>query len=161
MVRLVVVGCAALAGVLSLGSSRLVAQFPPAPGGAGTARPTFSPYLNLNRSGNSPGVNLYGIVRPQFAARAEFQSLEQQAAANRQGIADLGTPPTALPTTGHPIAFLNTGGYFMNLNPGQGQGGGLGGGQSGFSFGGQGLMQGGGGARPGGAGGTRGASPRR
>lgn len=82
--------------------------------------PTFSPYLNLNRPGTSPAINYFGIVRPQFQALSTFQSLEQQAAANRQAISDAaGAPATALPTTGHPVAFLNTAGYFMNLNPSQ------------------------------------------
>ena len=31
-------------------------------------RPTFSPYLNLNRFGTAPGINYYGMVRPQQQA---------------------------------------------------------------------------------------------
>ena len=146
-------GVVALTGLMS-GSAN--AQFPGNPG-VGTPRPAFSPYLNLNRSGNSPAINYFGIVRPQFQALSTFQSLDQQSAANRQAISDAGTQATALPTTGHTVSFLNTSGYFMNLNPVQG-GQGFGG-QGQYSFGGSGFLQGG--ARPGGqAGGGRGA-PRR
>jgi hypothetical protein len=150
-----------LAAGAGLGTDRASAQFPAGPQlgpqVGGQPRPTFSPYLNLNRGGTSPAINYYGIVRPQFQARSEFQSLEQQAANNRQAITDLGTPPSGLPTTGHSVAFLNTMGYFQNLNPTQGTAiaGGQGGfGGQGYSFGGQGFMQGGSGPRPGGTGGA-------
>jgi|GEM_PF-2366055 len=44
-------------------------------GGIGpTSRPTFSPYLNLLRSGNSTLFNYYGLVRPEV----EFRSANQQ-----------------------------------------------------------------------------------
>jgi hypothetical protein len=160
MTRITLAAWAALTVLVSFGGGRAAAQpyaAPRTPPGFGTTgRPAFSPYLNLNLAGNPVALNYYGIVRPQFQARAEFQSLEQQEAANRQAIADTGTSASGLPTTGHPIAFQNLGGYFMNMNPQQGGafgagGGGFGGG-SGYSFGGMGAggsMQGGGAASAG------------
>ena len=127
MMRTGVPTCLAIAALI-LGANRAIAQFPGNPVG-GAQRPTFSPYLNLNRPGTSPAVNYFGIVRPQFQALSTFQSLEQQSATNRQAIADNGNSATGLPTTGKQVYFLNTGGYFMNLSPNQGQGG------SGSSFG--------------------------
>lgn len=152
----------AMALAMGLGSGPLAAQFPAGPQLGAPSRPTFSPYLNLTRGGSSAAINYYGIVRPQFQARAAFQSLEQQAAANRQAINDLGAPATGLPDTGHGVAFLNTGGYFMNLNPGRGIGAQGFGGGGGTSFGSQGLTSGG--ARPAGVGGggsARFQTPRR
>jgi len=39
--------------------------------------PTISPFLNLNRSGVSPGVNYFGIVRPQMENQQAIQQLQQ------------------------------------------------------------------------------------
>jgi hypothetical protein len=112
-------GLALIAATFLIGNGTVQAQYP----GGITNRPTVSPYLNLNRSGTSTAINYYGIVRPQFQARATFQSLEQMAESNRQAINEVGAPATGLPTTGHNVAFLNTSGYFMTLGGTGGQGG--------------------------------------
>src|SRR5690242_4853461 len=108
MTRTTFAAWAAIAVVVGLGSGRAAAQppgfqAPTRPGFGTTGRPAFSPYLNLNLAGNPVALNYFGIVRPQFQARAEFQSLEQQAAANRQAIADTGGAASPLPTTGHAV----------------------------------------------------------
>jgi hypothetical protein len=94
---------------------------PPAIGGIGTPSPGigtgFSPYLNLNRGGNSAAQNLYGIVRPQMSMQQSIQSLQQQQATLAGG----GTPGQDDALTaqgivvGTRVRFLNTGGYFQNL----------------------------------------------
>lgn len=162
MTRITFTTWAAITVLTGFGAGRAVAQPATRPGFGTTGRPAFSPYLNLNLAGNPAALNYYGIVRPQFQARAEFQSLEQQAAANRQGITDMGTQASGLPATGHQVAFQNLGGYFMNMSPQQGGAFGAGGsgfgGGGGYSFGGTGsggFMQGGG-ARPGGGSGLTG-----
>jgi hypothetical protein len=77
------------------------------------ARPAVSPYLNLLRPGNSPGVNYYGLVRPQNEFRNSLQGLGQQVSANRAMIDDLAEQPDAsLPATGHRVTYLNTRGYY-------------------------------------------------
>jgi hypothetical protein len=54
------------------------AQGPPSrPGLSPRARPTFSPYLNLLRRGNSPAVNYYGQVRPELAFRKSIGGLSE------------------------------------------------------------------------------------
>src|SRR4051812_18227610 len=40
--------------------------------------PTVSPYLNLLRPGNSPALNYYGLVRPQFQTNADLLGLQQR-----------------------------------------------------------------------------------
>lgn len=78
-----------------------------------TNRPAVSPYLNLLRPGNSPGVNYYGLVRPQMEFRNNIQNLQQQVTTNQQAIAGLNDAVnTGIPVTGHSTSFLNTGGYF-------------------------------------------------
>ena len=86
-------------------------------------RPAFSPYLNLLRSGSSPGVNYYGIVRPEiFFSNSLYQLQGQQSTlANRQE--DLAAY-TALPATGHASGFQTQAKYFMTSG-GQGQSGGF------------------------------------
>lgn len=49
------------------------------------ARPAVSPYLNLARGGN-PGINYYGIVRPQLQFNSSLLQLQQ---AQVQDAADL------------------------------------------------------------------------
>jgi hypothetical protein len=85
--------------------------------GAG-ARPQLPPFLNLSNR-NDPAVNYFLQTIPEQQRRANTQifgsvlgDLEQRALAP--------TPPAAadadlfkpLPSTGHPVAFQNTGGYF-------------------------------------------------
>ena len=40
-----------------------------------TPSPTISPYLNLNRGGNSPAFNYYTLVRPEFQFRNQLQQV--------------------------------------------------------------------------------------
>jgi hypothetical protein len=104
----------------ALGFAR--AQTPyPQQGGGPVNRPTYSPYLNLLRQGNPTYANYYGLVRPEVDLRAAAAGLQQQVAANQQGIANLQTAPGLL-TTGHATRFLSTSGYFLNRGgPGAGQ----------------------------------------
>ena len=82
------------------------------------ARPQLPPYLNLNNN-NDPAVNYFLRTIPEQERRANTQiygaligDLEQRVlspAPVAAADADLFRP---LPTTGHPVAFQNTGGYF-------------------------------------------------
>ena len=140
-----------LVAVLALGLPWAVqAQAPLRPGGIGqNTRPTFSPYLNLLRRGNSTTFNYFGLVRPEIAARAAIQGLQGDVATNRDLITTGrgGTGSNAL-ITGNAATFLNTGGYFQSLSGGQGP--------AGSTAGAIGAMGGGGGARrPAGGGGAR------
>jgi hypothetical protein len=76
------------------------------------SRPPVSPYLNLLRSGNSPGVNYYGLVRPQLEFRQSIQNLQQQSINTQSEIS--GLIDSTFPATGHRTTFLNTGGYFLS-----------------------------------------------
>ncbi|QDU24156.1 hypothetical protein [Urbifossiella limnaea] len=101
---------------------------PPVPGGVGGAgniqRPSFSPYLNLLRSG-SPALNYYGLVRPDQQFRQSITNLQGSVAANQQAIGGLQSEvEVGAPVTGHPTQFLNYGGYFLNSGPGSVGGGG-------------------------------------
>src|SRR5687767_4630019 len=85
----------------------------PGPRAPAGPRPAFSPYLNLARRDVPAGVNYYGLVRPQLAAQANIQQLQQQIAGLQQGggvqPGDLpGAADPRLPTTGQPTYFLNT-----------------------------------------------------
>jgi hypothetical protein len=75
-------------------------------------RPPVSPYINLLRTGASPGVSYYGIVRPEFAYSAALGQLQGQQTilANQQQ--EL-TAATALPATGHKSGFMTQSKYFM------------------------------------------------
>jgi hypothetical protein len=90
----------------SLGASRVQGQ-PSLPG--------YSPYLNLARPG-SPGMNYYGLVRPEIEFRNNLQQLQRnttrlQSQFSQATGGDL--------STGHPAAFMYYGGFY----PGLGQGG--------------------------------------
>ncbi len=77
--------------------------------------PTVSPYLNLNRGG-IPGINYYGLVRPQFQTAQSLQALSQQTQFLQQGLANQayvdaqGRPIAGV--TGHRSTFFNTSHYF-------------------------------------------------
>jgi hypothetical protein len=74
--------------------------------------PTVSPYINLSRGGN-PGVNLYGIVRPQQDALLSLQQLQQQQNVLAQQQQAQYTEGMVSPAfTGHPTRFLNYSHYF-------------------------------------------------
>jgi hypothetical protein len=101
--------------LVSLGAAGVASAQPPAPAGPPPQRPTFSPYLNLLRPGGSPAQNYYGLVRPEQQFRQSIGSLQGQVNANQQAIGNLQTNPADGPAvTGHPVYFLNTGGYFQN-----------------------------------------------
>jgi len=91
------------------------------PGISQTTQPTTSPYLNLLRSGTAPGINYYGIVRPEFAFRSSIQGLQGEVDVNRQLLTTGREAQAQAPlVTGHSAAFLNTGGYFLSLSGGKG-----------------------------------------
>ncbi len=121
----------ALAGVLAwhgLGSTTAFAQFgytQPQPQGG----PTFSPYLNLNRSGTQAGINYFGLVRPQLQTNQQLQNLQNQQAllANELGGgAIVPGQPVPVSTTGHPVYYFDYARYFplQGLSNGGGAGGG-------------------------------------
>jgi hypothetical protein len=87
-------------------------------------RPAVSPYINLNRPGTDPGINFYGVVRPELRYNAAIPRLEQKVATTQQAVSTLEASPV-LPTTGHPFAFQSQGRYFQTLSR-QGQGPGQG-----------------------------------
>ena len=87
----------------------------------GAKTPPVSPYLNLLRPGTSPGINYYGLVRPQVDFLNSVQALQSQFGYAQQAA---GLPAGDLGTTGHPVFFLNYNAYFLNTT-GQPAGGGL------------------------------------
>lgn len=137
------------------------------------SRPTVSPYLNLARSGSSPTLNYFGLVRPEMNNRLNLQAIQSVAASNQRSIGDL-VNGGEIPTTGVSSQFMNHYSYFQNQgsgNFGRGQsgrsnfaGGSMGniGGSMGGNFGTVGPSRG---ANLGGAGGGNlgggGAGPRR
>jgi hypothetical protein len=117
------------------------AQNPYGPGYLPNQRPAISPYLNLYRGGQSPSLNYFTLVRPEFNALNTFQGIQQQQTLDQQAITDL-RASNALPVTGHVPTFLNTGGYFPGRG-GAGRGGiGGGGGIGGAGVGGAGGFSG-------------------
>ena len=89
------------------------------------SRPTFSPYLNLARSGSSPTLNYYGLVRPEINNRQNIQAIQSVATSNQSSIGDL-VNGVGIPTTGLSSQFLNHYKYFQNQgsgNFGRGQSG--------------------------------------
>lgn len=89
------------------------------------SRPTFSPYLNLARSGSSPTLNYFGLVRPEINNRQNIQAIQSAAASNQRSISDL-VNGGELPTTGVSSQFMNHYSYFQNQgsgNFGRGQSG--------------------------------------
>jgi hypothetical protein len=78
--------------------------------------PPVSPYLNLLRSGSSPAINYFGLVRPEIDFRNSLQQIQQQIS-GLPGAA--GYDPNAPLSTGHPTQFMNYSHYFGN-NPARG-----------------------------------------
>ena len=70
--------------------------------------PAVSPYLNLVRGGN-PAVNYYGLVRPQMDSQRAVQQLQSGTAIPAPSL-----PMDAMPTSGHPVQFMNFSHYFNN-----------------------------------------------
>jgi hypothetical protein len=102
---------AAIAVGLAVSTSGARAQGPVGFGGAPT--PPYSPYLNLARPGGNPAVNYYGLVRPQLDMTRTVQGLQGQLQSAQQSIMAQQSADGVL-TTGHPIFFMNYGGYFLN-----------------------------------------------
>jgi hypothetical protein len=92
--------------VLLIGALEAGAQAP--------GMPAYNPYLNLVRSGN-PGVNYYGIVRPQIAFRNEVQQLQRTTTTLQSGVSQLAGGELV---TGHPAGFMYFGGYYQGLGRG-------------------------------------------
>src|SRR5688500_5946104 len=90
-------------GAVLIGSASGTAQ---PPGTPAPARPAFSPYLNLLRPANSPGVNYYGLVRPQLVAQQQFGAIQQQINTIQTTMGRSMTTTTDLPETGQPVGFL-------------------------------------------------------
>jgi hypothetical protein len=112
-ITLISLTATALAG---LGAAEARAQLPYTP--PPYTRPAVSPYINLLRRGSDPGVNYYGLVRPQQEFRSGIQQLQQQVGgAQAVGEQQAG----GLPTTGHPVQFMNHLTYFQNLGSAAGQ----------------------------------------
>ncbi|HJZ90143.1 MAG TPA: hypothetical protein VKE40_04675 [Gemmataceae bacterium] len=115
LLRLGAVLCGLFAAAADAGAQTTPGQMTGRPLG-GIATPTFSPYLNLARSGN-PAINYYGLVRPQVDFARAFDVLQGQLMAGQQGAGESRAPGEMAPT-GHPIQFLNTGGFFLSAGGG-------------------------------------------
>jgi len=76
--------------------------------------PTFSPYLNLLRRGSNPAINYYGIVRPEVQTFNAIRQIQGDVSATANALA-ADQQQAAQLTTGHPVQFLNTTHYFMNM----------------------------------------------
>lgn len=80
-----------------------------------------SPYLNLLRRGQSPGLNYYNLVLPEMTFQRNISELQTQVTRNQGSITQLEQQTTAiLPDTGHPVQFMSHNRYFLNSG---GQGG--------------------------------------
>ena len=91
--------------LVCLGSDPVRGQAPP---------PGYSPYLNLARPG-SPGVNYYGLVRPQVEVRNDLQQLRQNTTTLQTGLTQLTTGDLV---TGHAAGFMYFGGFYPSLGRG-------------------------------------------
>jgi hypothetical protein len=73
--------------------------------------PAVSPYLNLARGG-LPGINYYGLVRPEVEFRQSIlglrQDLQQATLVPQLGV----QPQQQLLSTGHGAVFFNLGHYY-------------------------------------------------
>jgi hypothetical protein len=111
MYRWWIVALAAL-GISGLDNAR--AQFPI--GGIGSqAPPAVSPYLNLNRGGTQPGINYYGLVRPQLQMQQQLQNLQNQQTALATELGGGSVVPgqgVPMATTGHPVFFFDFARFF-------------------------------------------------
>lgn len=82
------------------------------------ASPTVSPYLNLLRRGGGPGFNYFTLVRPELELRNTVRQMQLSLGDLRRQ-QELLQQQEAMPATGHPTYFMNTGWYF-NVGPRQG-----------------------------------------
>ena len=77
-------------------------------------QPAVSPYLNLIRTGSDPGINYYGLVRPQIGFRRDILGLGQQVT-NLSNVLSSDAQSMAQPlVTGHPVRFQNYLHYYGN-----------------------------------------------
>lgn len=112
--------------------------------------PTFSPYINMLRNNGSPGLNYFGLVRPQLESAQQnqqfgqnLQTLQTQQNQPMRGM-NGGYGYSQLGVTGHPVVFNSFGqGQFGGGYTGMAGGGGFGGGMAGGGMGGQGFAGGG------------------
>jgi hypothetical protein len=110
-----------LAGIGLLGplvSEKAVAQSPYSP----YSRPAYSPYLNLLRTGALPGINYYGLVRPELDFRIGLGQLQLQANQTQQALTDL-RGLSGTPISGTLAGFQTQGIYFNNVGTGGGPAG--------------------------------------
>jgi hypothetical protein len=118
MNRLTLTATASFTLVVFLSGGRADAQvgFPYVPPTTNPfGRPVVSPYVNLALPGN-PGINYYGLVRPQLQGinainqlQTQYATLDQQLLTD-QTLGVYGNPVV----TGHTSSFLNHYGYFQN-----------------------------------------------
>jgi hypothetical protein len=81
-------------------------------------RPTISPWLNLNRFGQSPALNYQTLVRPEFETRAGIAQLQQQNRTDQQAISGLQNAANTPLVTGHQAGFMTQGLYFQTIGGG-------------------------------------------
>jgi hypothetical protein len=94
-------------------------------------RPTISPYLSIFRGQNNAAINYFNFVRPQLEMGRQMQMLQSevqslQAAppiAPVAGAVPVDQPFANMPTTGHPVTFMNLS-HFYPGRPGSPGGGG-------------------------------------
>jgi hypothetical protein len=138
MKRMTIAALAALALLPTWGVGRARAQGVYAPPALYQNNPyqrgPISPYLNLARPGTLPGINYYGLVRPQIQTGRALQNFQQEllplasglnAVAEQQQLqtgqlGQPGQPINNLPTTGHTTRFYSYGTYFPVGNGSQG-----------------------------------------
>ena len=102
-------------------------------------QPPVSPYLNINRFGQPPGLNYYNMIRPQVQTQQQLMALQNQQHALSSALVGPGgtiaSPDQPQPTsiTGHPVNYFDWSRYF----PIQGLpvGTGVAGGAAGFGLG--------------------------
>jgi hypothetical protein len=87
------------------------------------AGPVISPFLNLNRSGASPGINYFGLVRPQLQLQSELTQLQTQVT-TQQYLDNTALTNRPITDTGTGAGFMNYNRYFLNVGrPGTSTGG--------------------------------------
>jgi hypothetical protein len=68
--------------------------------------------LNLLRGDVNPGINYYGLVRPELEFRRDVQGLQNQLTQGFSSVNQAIDQASGLPLTGHGVSFMNTGHYF-------------------------------------------------
>ena len=81
-------------------------------------RPAMSPFLNLNRGGNSAAINYYGLVRPQQDTMTSLLQLQQMQQYGQGGFGLAGEQ--GIPVTGHASRFMIYSHYYYNQSGSQG-----------------------------------------